>query len=130
MAYSSSTLLILIGAAILTAALVVLCMEWFNMRKRTHVSLKAVDLGAGHGRGGAGVLHPEFLVMSGPQAGLRKVNFVGPFPPLHTKNALISGYLDPDTNEVRSSRQNRAMAWLIFGLSALGGAMMLSGFIG
>lgn len=130
MAYTSSTLMILMGTALLTAALVVLCMEWLNMRKRTHVSLKAVDLGPDHNRGGTGVLNPEFLVMSGPQAGLRKVNFVGPFPPLQTKNALISGYLDPETNEVRSSRQNRAMAWLIGGLGAIGSVMVLSGLIG
>ncbi|MEM8688283.1 MAG: hypothetical protein AAGF81_13195 [Pseudomonadota bacterium] len=130
MAYSSSALLILAGATVLAGALVVLFMEWLDMRKRTHVSLKAVDLEPGPGRGGAGLLAPEFIVMSGPQAGLRKVNFVGPFPPVPAKNVVISGYLDPATNEVRSSRQNRIMAWLIGSLGALGSAMVLSGLIG
>ncbi len=130
MIYSNSTLLICAGAALLAAAMVGLCREWLDMRKRTHVRLKPVDLPPRPGRGGSGFLDPEFVVMSGPQAGLRKVNFVGPFPPLPTKNALISGYLDPETNEVRSSRQNRLMAWLILSLGGLGAALVLSGLIG
>ncbi|MEM8645114.1 MAG: hypothetical protein AAGF86_02110 [Pseudomonadota bacterium] len=130
MAYSSSTLLIFAGAALLAAALVVLCVQWLDMRKRTHVRLKPIALEPHPDRGGAGVLAPEFVVMSGPQAGLRKVNFVGLFPTLKANNALISGYLDPETNEVRSDRQNRVIAWLIGGLSALGSAMVLSGLFG
>ncbi len=130
MAYSSSILLILAGAALLAAALVVLCAQWLDMRKRTHVRLKPVNLQPHLDRGSAGVLAPEFVVMSGPQAGLRKVNFVGLFPPLKTNNALISGYLDPETNEVRSSTQTRFMAWLIGGLGAVGSAMVLSGLLG
>ena len=54
MAHLSSTVLILAGSALLAGALVVLFMEWLDMRKRTHVRLKAVDMPPSPGRGGAG----------------------------------------------------------------------------
>lgn len=127
MVLTSSTLLILGGLAFLVAAIVVLYQEWANMRRRTHVRLKVVDLHPKPGHRGATYLHPEYLVMSGPQAGLRKVSTAGSFPPFHSKNALVSGYLDPETNEVRSTLQNRIMAWLIGGLAGLGGVMLLIG---
>ena len=66
--------------------------------------------------------------MSGPQAGLRKVSTAGSFPPFHTRNALVSGYLDPETNEVRSALQNRITVWLIGALAGLGGLMLVVGF--
>ena len=132
MVYTSSTLLILGGMAFLAAALVAFCHEWANMRRRTHVRLKVIDLHPEPGHRGTTYLHPEYLVMSGPQAGLRKVSTAGTFPLLHNKNELVSGFLDPETNEVRSTRENRITAWFVAGLGSFGIVMLAVGvqFVG
>lgn len=127
MILTTSTLLILGGMAFLAAAIFVFCTEWTNMKRRTHVRLKVIDLHPDPGLRGATYLAPEYLVVSGPQAGLRKVSTASSFPPFHGKNALVSGYLDPETNEVHSDVQIRLTGWFIASLAGLGGVMLVIG---
>ncbi|MCP5081205.1 MAG: hypothetical protein GY948_05860 [Alphaproteobacteria bacterium] len=124
MAYTTTTLLFFGGAVFLVTALVALCFEIANMRRRTPVQVKVMALQSQPGHRGGAYLHPEFLVVSGPQAGLRKVSTAGSFPALHNTNDLIEGYLDPETNEVRSARDRKAIGWLIAGLASLGALML------
>ena len=122
-----STLFIFGGAAFLLGALVAFCFEAINTGRRTHVKLKVVDMRPETGHQGATYLHPESVVVSGPQAGLRKVSTAGTFPPLHRKNEIVEGYLDPLTNEVRSIKESKIAVWCIAGLVGLGTAMLLIG---
>lgn len=125
MVYTTTTLLFFGGAAFLVTAVVALCFEIANMRRRTPVQVKVMSLQPQPGHRGATYLHPEYLVVSGPQAGLRKVSTAGSFPPLHNPNDLVEGYLDPQTNEVRSARECKAIGWLIAGLAGLGALMLV-----
>ncbi len=122
-----STLFIFGGAAFLLGALVAFCFEAVNTGRRTHVKLKVVDMRPETGHQGATYLHPEYVVVSGPQAGLRKVSIAGTFPSLHRKNEIVEGYLDPVTNEVRSLKENKVTGWCLAGLFGLGSAMLLVG---
>ena len=54
-------------------------------------------------------------------------NTAGTFPPLHRKNEIVEGYLDPLTNEVRSIKESKIAVWCIAGLVGLGTAMLLIG---
>ncbi len=124
MIYTTTTLLVLGGLAFLAAATVALCFEITYMRRRTPVRVKVMSLHPQPGHQGNTYLHPEYLVVSGPQAGLRKVSTAGSFPPLHNPNDLVEGYLDPETNEVRSVKECKANGWLIAGLAGLGALML------
>ncbi len=122
-----STLFIFGGGAFLLCALVAFCLEAVNTGRRTLVKLKVVDMRPETGHQGATYLHPEYVVVSGPQAGLRKVSTAGTFPALHRKNEIVEGYLDPITNEVRSLKESKIAGWCIAGLVGLGAAMILVG---
>lgn len=122
---TTTTLLIFGGAAFLVAAAAALWCEIANMRRRTPVQVKVMALQAQPGLRGNTYLHPEFLVVSGPQAGLRKVSTAGSFPALHKANDLVKGYLDPKTNEVRSVKECKATGFLITGLAGLGALMLV-----
>ncbi len=122
-----ATLCILGGATFLIVALGAFCFEAVNAGRRTHVKLRVVDMRPETGYQGATYLHPEYVVVTGPQAGLRKVSTAGTFPPLHRKNEIVEGYLDPITNEVRSLKENKVTGWCLAGLFGLGSAMLLVG---
>ena len=125
MVLTTTTLLTFGGAAFLITAAAALWFEIANMRRRTLVQVKVVSLKPQPGHRGTTYLHPEYLVVSGPQAGLRKVSTAGAFPALHNTNDLVTGYLDPETNEVRSLRECKAAGWLIAGLAGLGAVMLV-----
>lgn len=122
-----SSLFILGGAIFLVGALVASFYEAANMRRRTPVKVRCIDLRAETGLKGASYLSPEYLVVSGPQAGLRKVSTASTFTALHNKGDIVDGFLDPETNEVRSLKENKLTTWCIVGLVGLGTAMLAVG---
>ncbi len=123
MIFSLSTLLIFGGTAFLVTALVAFCLEMASLKSRTPVTVKVLPDRPQHTRH----LAPEYLVVSGPQAGLRKVSSAGTFPAFHAPSELVEGYLNPETNEVRSSQDCKLVSALIATVGIIGVLMMAAG---
>ncbi len=100
----------------------------FNKRA-LRVSLIVVDNHAKTDENDRTYIYAEYMILSGPHAGLRKLSKSGTFPPLHNKNDYLDGLYDTKTGEIQSVKSGKLTGWIIFGFAGMGALMLAIGIL-
>lgn len=127
MHFIASTLFLFGGVFFLLCGIVAGCLEWKTFRRKLRVQLKVIKLHPETGKRGTTFLRPEYEVVTGPHAGYTRLSTAASYPPLHSEDELVAGYMDETTGDLHSNREKKWTVLLVSGLLGLGGTMLVLG---